>query len=131
MDMYHIKEASQLLGTSIRTLHHYDKIGLLMPKKDNNGYRIYSRSDIELLHIILTYRSLGLSLKEIFDLLNRSEGNTLSLLQVQLQYLHQEQERLALLLSTLLKTLQAHQEKNKIDVEELFVGFKNMSEVVE
>ncbi len=38
-----IKELAELTGVSVRTLHHYDKIGLLVPQKDDwNGYRIYS-----------------------------------------------------------------------------------------
>ena len=36
--MYHIKEAAQLSGVSVKTLHHYDKIGLLVPLKSENGY---------------------------------------------------------------------------------------------
>ena len=45
--MYHIKEAAQLSGVSIKTLHHYDKIGLLVPVKSENGYRTYSQEDLE------------------------------------------------------------------------------------
>ena len=41
--MYHIKEAAQLSGVSVKTLHHYDKIGLLVPLKSENGYRTYSQ----------------------------------------------------------------------------------------
>ena len=37
--MYHIKEATELSGVSVKTLHHYDKIGLLVPVKSENGYR--------------------------------------------------------------------------------------------
>ena len=37
--MYFIKQVSELSGVSVRTLHHYDNIGLFSPKKDKNGYR--------------------------------------------------------------------------------------------
>lgn len=40
--MYKIKKVSELSGVSVRTLHHYDKIGLLSPKKQENGYRYYT-----------------------------------------------------------------------------------------
>ena len=40
--MYFIKQVSELSGVSVRTLHHYDNIGLLSPQKDENGYRYYS-----------------------------------------------------------------------------------------
>ena len=43
--MYLIKQVSEISGVSVRTLHHYDNIGLLSPKKDENGYRHYSEED--------------------------------------------------------------------------------------
>ena len=48
----HIKEAAQLSGVSVKTLHHYDKIGLLVPLKSENGYRTYSQEDLERLQVI-------------------------------------------------------------------------------
>ena len=54
--MYHIKEAAQLSGVSVKTLHHYDKIGLLVPLKSDNGYRTYSQEDLERLQVILYYK---------------------------------------------------------------------------
>ena len=71
--MYQIKEAAQLSGISVKTLHHYDKIGLLIPQKSENGYRVYSESDLERLQIILFYKYLGFSLKEIAELLSQQE----------------------------------------------------------
>ena len=59
--MYHIKEAAQLSGVSIKTLYHYDKIGLLVPLKSENGYRTYSQEDLERLQVILYYKYLGFS----------------------------------------------------------------------
>ncbi len=59
--MYHIKEAAQLSGVSVKTLHHYDKIGLLVPLKSENGYRTYSQEDLERLQVILYYKYLGFS----------------------------------------------------------------------
>mgnify|MGYP003087315261 CR=1 FL=1 len=61
--MYHIKEAAQLSGVSVKTLHHYDKIGLLVPAKSENGYRTYSQADLERLQVILYYKYLGFSLE--------------------------------------------------------------------
>ena len=51
--MYQIKEAAQLSGVSVKTLHHYDKIGLLVPLKSENGYRTYSQEDLERLQVKL------------------------------------------------------------------------------
>ena len=44
--MFLIKKVSEISGVSVRTLHHYDEIGLLSPKKHENGYRYYSEDDM-------------------------------------------------------------------------------------
>ena len=87
--MYQIKEAAQLSGISVKTLHHYDKIGLLIPQKSENGYRVYSESDLERLQIILFYKYIGFSLKEIAELLSQQEQELLPHLNKQVQYLQQ------------------------------------------
>ena len=51
--MYRIKQASELSGVSVRTLHYYDEIGLLSPHKSENGYRYYSEEDMSFLQTIL------------------------------------------------------------------------------
>ena len=56
--MYLIKEAAQISGVTIRTLHHYDQIGLLKVNKSDNGYRYYTNEDIENIKIIRYYRFL-------------------------------------------------------------------------
>ena len=66
-----VKEVSKLAGVSVRTLHHYDAIGLLTPSQITNaGYRLYDDAAIEKLSMILVFRELGLSLKEIGDILH-------------------------------------------------------------
>jgi MerR family transcriptional regulator, thiopeptide resistance regulator len=67
----HIKEAARLAGVSVRTLHHYDAIGLLVPKvRSAAGYRLYDRDDLLRLQQILIGRELGLTLQEIGRLLD-------------------------------------------------------------
>ena len=75
--MYHIKEAAQLSGVSVKTLHHYDKIGLLVPLKSENGYRTYSQEDLERLQVILYYKYLGFSLEKIAELLKEDRSDLL------------------------------------------------------
>ena len=66
-----VKEVSKLTGVSVRTLHHYDAIGLLKPSQITDaGYRLYDDAAIEKLSMILVFRELGLSLKEIGDILH-------------------------------------------------------------
>ena len=66
-----VTEVSRLTGVSVRTLHHYDAIDLLKPTKVTEaGYRLYDDAAIERLYMILLFRELGLSLKEIAGILN-------------------------------------------------------------
>lgn len=61
-----VKEVSTLTGVSVKTLHHYDRIGLLKPSGVTGaGYRLYDEQALDRLQKILVFRELGLSLKEI------------------------------------------------------------------
>ncbi len=67
---YNIGELAQLAGVSIRTLRHYDDIGLLTPSsRAENSYRLYTEVDSQRLFDILFYRALGFALSEIAQLL--------------------------------------------------------------
>ena len=66
-----VKEVSGLTGVSVRALHHYDAIDLLKPTQVTEaGYRLYDDAALEKLYMILVFRELGLSLKEIADILH-------------------------------------------------------------
>lgn len=121
--MYHIKEAAKLSGVSVKTLYHYDKIGLLVPLKSENGYRTYSQEDLERLQIILYYKYLGFSLEKIAELLKEDTTDILSHLTRQLDYLIQERQHLDTLISTLQKTIQEQKGERKMTIEEKFTGF--------
>jgi DNA-binding transcriptional MerR regulator len=57
-------------GVTVRTLHHYDEVGLLVPsERSQAGYRLYTESDVDRLTRIVVYRRLGFSLGEVADLL--------------------------------------------------------------
>jgi DNA-binding transcriptional MerR regulator len=63
---YSVGKVADLSGVTIRTLHHYDEVGLLSPGgRSAAGYRIYEESDLERLQRILFYRELGFTLEEI------------------------------------------------------------------
>jgi DNA-binding transcriptional MerR regulator len=66
-----VGELSTLTGVSVRTLHHYDEIGLLSPgERSEAGYRLYTRADLERLQEILGWRALGFALAEIAALID-------------------------------------------------------------
>lgn len=62
---YRVKDVAEIAGVSVRTLHHYDDIGLLVPKRSEAGYRLYDDDDLLRLQQILVGRALGLSLEEV------------------------------------------------------------------
>lgn len=68
--MFRIRQFATLANVTVRTLHHYDRLGLLRPKlRSEAGYRLYGREDLGRLERILVLRYLGLPLREIGDLL--------------------------------------------------------------
>ncbi len=65
-----VGELAKRSGLTVRTLHHFDEIGLLQPSaRSEAGYRLYSREDVARLHGIQALRHLGLPLKEISTML--------------------------------------------------------------
>ena len=65
-----VGELARRAGLTVRTLHHYDEIGLLQPSgRSASGYRLYSQADVQRLHAIQTLRHLGLALADIAGLL--------------------------------------------------------------
>ena len=66
-----VKQVSQVSGVSVRTLHHYDAIGLLKPTRVTEaGYRLYDDAALERLQSILLFRELQFPLKEIGRILD-------------------------------------------------------------
>lgn len=66
---------SEMSGVSVRTLHHYDEIGLLRPtSRSAAGYRLYTPDDAERLRDILVFRNLGLTLEQVGQLLDDDDG---------------------------------------------------------
>ncbi len=81
---YQVGEVARLTGVSVRTLHHYDRIGLLRPQQRSAaGYRIYGEQDLLRLQQILTLRYLGFPLRRISELLDRPDFDLVSSLRVQ------------------------------------------------
>src|SRR3954469_3591177 len=72
-----VGEVAQRFGITVRTLHHYDDIGLLTPsRRSASGYRVYTSADLTRLSQVIVYRRLELSLEEIASLLE--DGNEVS-----------------------------------------------------
>ena len=88
-----VTQVSRLTGISVRALHHYDAIGLLKPTQVTEaGYRLYDESALERLYLILLFRELGLSLKEIGHILDAPDHERNRILRQQIK---QMQEKVA------------------------------------
>jgi DNA-binding transcriptional MerR regulator len=70
-----IQEFAEQAGVTVRTLHHYDRLGLLSPRRNGSGYRLYRERDLERLEQIVALKFLGLPLKQIRQLLVRDAAD--------------------------------------------------------
>jgi DNA-binding transcriptional MerR regulator len=68
---YRVHEFADLAGVTVKTLHHYDRLGLLRPQRTTSGYRVYHSSDLVRLEQILALKTIGFSLSDIRALLDR------------------------------------------------------------
>ena len=114
--MFLIKKVSKISGVSVRTLHHYDEIDLLSPKKSENGYRYYSEDDMSFLQMILFYKYLGFPLKQ-------EDPEILHHLKKQLVLMQKEKQKLLTLIDTLEKTIESRERKITMSTKEKFKGF--------
>lgn len=90
-----VKEVSRLTGVSVRTLHHYDAIGLLKPTRVTEaGYRLYDGDALVRLYMILVYRELGLSLKEIGKILDAPDYDRSRVLAHQIRLMQEKVRKL-------------------------------------
>tara|TARA_R110000868_G_scaffold410693_1_gene699764 strand:- start:3644 stop:4396 length:753 start_codon:yes stop_codon:yes gene_type:complete len=127
MQKYTVSIVAKISGVTIRTLQHYDKIGLLKPfERARSGYRYYTKDELYRLQQILFFKELGFSLKKIAHILDDPTFDLEEALSYQRQTLEQRKTRLDLLLNTIDKTIQRLKEENKmITDEELYEGFSD------
>jgi DNA-binding transcriptional MerR regulator len=91
---YTVSQVAGIAHVTVRTLHHYDEIGLLQPSgRAENGYRLYHDTDLERLHEILLLRSLGFSLEGIAQVLTDPAHDRLKVLRAQREMLEEQSRR--------------------------------------
>lgn len=101
-----IGEAAKLSRVSVRTLHYYDEIGLLKPVETNDsGYRFYDENALEKLQIILFYRELEFSLKDISKIMSQPYYDKKESLLKQKELLKLKRERLDRLIALIDDTI--------------------------
>ena len=121
---YQVGEVARISGVTIRTLHHYDQIGLLVPsERTAAGYRRYSEADLDRLHQILTYRELGFPLEEIADLLAEPRTGAIGHLRRQHELLLTRIERLTKMAEAIEFMMEAQQMGIQLTPQERFEVF--------
>jgi DNA-binding transcriptional MerR regulator len=99
-----------MAGVSVRTLHHYDQIGLLRPSgRTSAGYRLYDDTDLERLHDVLAYRELGFGLEQVAAILDDPQADTAAHLREQHRLVRNRIGRLTDVLAHLEKMMEAEQ----------------------
>lgn len=106
MEGYTVSRLAELAGVSVRTLHHYDRIGLLEPgSRTDAGYRIYNRREVDRLQQILFYRELEIPLGDIREILDASGFNPAAALRDHRSIIRERMARLRRQEVTITKTL--------------------------
>lgn len=119
-----VKEVSELASISVRTLHHYDEIGLLVPDEVTAaGYRMYSDTNLERLQQILFFKELGFSLKEIKNILDDPAFDAEEALHMHKLILLEKRQRLDQMITTIDKTVLHLRGEIEMTPKEQFQGF--------
>ena len=101
-----VHEVSQISGVSVRTLHHYDAIGLLRPTAVTEaGYRLYDDTALASLQSILLFRELAFPLKEIKRIMDDPQFDQATALEQQIRLLELQQDRLSRLIDLARETM--------------------------
>jgi DNA-binding transcriptional MerR regulator len=123
---YSVGDVAALTGVTVRTLHHYDRIGLLSPSRRlSNGYRAYSEDDLDRVQQVLFYRQLGFPLADIADLLAESGLSRLDHLRRQHRMLVAEANRLQRIITSVENEMEAYNMGISLTPDERFEVFGN------
>ncbi|MDQ0202093.1 DNA-binding transcriptional MerR regulator [Neobacillus ginsengisoli] len=122
-----VGELANQTGLTVRTLHHYDKIGLFSPSRHTDtGHRLYTEEDIAKLQQIMSFKHLGFSLEEIKELIENQSFNPSEVIRLYLERLNEHiriQEELRSQLENLYTLVNSQQQ---VKVEQ----FINLIEVI-
>lgn len=121
---YTVKAVADLAGVSVRTLHHYDEIGLLTPAGTTAaGYRQYSDADLERLQQVLFFKELGFELSAIKTILDRPGFDRRHALATHRELLLKKKRRLETLIRSVERTIDAYERGSEMDQQQMFEGF--------
>jgi phosphoribosylaminoimidazole-succinocarboxamide synthase len=121
---YTVKVVAEMAGVSVRTLHHYDRIGLLPPAATSAaGYRLYSDADLERLQQVLFFRELGFSLHDVKAIVDSPTFDRAEALRAHRRLLVEQQGRLGRLVELVDRTIASIERGEPMSNQERFGAF--------
>ena len=121
---YTVHELAELSGCTVRTLHHYDELGLVRARRAPNGYRRYGAAEVDRLQQVLLYREADMPLADIKRLLDDPAFDARDALAGHLRELQARRGRLDGLIASVEKTLACMEGPGKMNDREKFEAFK-------
>lgn len=123
---YTVQKLATLSGVTVRTLHHYDEIGLLKPAyTKTNGYRYYGEEELLLLQQILFFRKLGFELQKIREIIKKRDFDQIAALHSHRKILVNHLDKTKELIQTIDDTINHLQGKKKMKPNEFFEGLNS------
>ena len=122
--VYTVKELADLAGVSVRTLHHYDELGLVCAQRAKNGYRLYDETAVDRLHQVLLFREAGMPLADIRRMMDEPQYEQAAALKEHLRTLREKRSRIDGMIANVEATLTCLEEGEKMADSEKFAAFK-------
>ena len=122
-----IQEFAEQAGVTVRALHHYDRLGLLRPRRNGSGYRLYGPRELERLEQIVALKFIGIPVKQIKAVLDRNGSNLPEALRMQRTVLEEKRRMLDGAIQAIRKAEQAFAAGGRPDAAIL----KKIIEVIE
>lgn len=115
--LWQINEFAKQAGVTVRTLHHYDRIGLLKPqRRTKNGFRLYGEAEFANLQQITTLKFVGFSLTQIKEILGKQTFDLSQTLRMQRRLLEAQRYRLNLILEAIGRAENEFETNKKADL---------------
>lgn len=125
-DVYTVKQLAELAGITVRTLHHYDEIGLLKPSQVGaNSYRYYDENALLRLQQILLYREMGMELQQIKAILDDPDFDYIQALRTHRAVLEGRMQRVQELITTVDNTIRHITGENRMSDKGIFKPFND------
>lgn len=124
-----VGDLARRTGITVRTLHHYEAIGLLSPRRTESGHRVYGAEDVIRLQRIMSLRQLGLSLDEIAGCLDSPGLPFRAVIEQQMHQIDGQLRTLGELRSRLHRLLQLSATSSKVSIDDLLRTMELMNVV--